>query len=313
MVPVPERWYERPVPVPAVPRPVADAPVDRLLGRATELAREWLLGMLAAAPLEALDALDATSFAQRAPELCGAVARALGSDAELARLGPAGELAELAAAAGRLVGVRDPAASVAAVERLRGILWAGSLEVLDRPDAELVAALGARLSHVCSVVAGAACAEEGRASPMAARPSAERLFERSGPRGLDARIAAGGRFALLLVELEDVRRLALADAGPVDRALGALREAVRGGDLVVQQGEGRAWVIADGLDRAGAGVLAHRMATSVRALGSWRGAPLLVSVGVAVHPEDGRDAPALVGAAEEGVFAARAAGTPVDR
>jgi hypothetical protein len=148
---------------------------------------------------------------------------------------------------------------------------------------------------------------------MAVRPSAERRFERSGPRGLDARIAAGGRFALLLVELEDVRRLVLADAGPVDRALGALREAVRGGDLVVQEGEGRAWVIADGLDRAGAGVLAHRLATSVRALGSWRGAPLLVSVGVAVHPEDGRDAPALVGAAEEGVFAARAAGTPVDR
>ena len=39
-----------------------------------------------------------------------------------------------------------------------------------------------------------------------------------------------------------------------------------------------------------------------------RGAPLRASVGIAVSPDDGTDAASLVAHADEGVFAARAAG-----
>ena len=72
--------------------------------------------------------------------------------------------------------------------------------------------------------------------------------------------------------------------------------------------DGRVWLIADGVTRAGAEAIARRLEGAVRALGSWRGAPLSAAVGVALHPHDGQDAAALAARAEEGGFAAAAAG-----
>src|SRR6059058_3091125 len=85
-------------------RPVADAPVAALVAAAEDLAKGWLLELVAAGPLDAAAALPFAELAREGPALCAAVARGLRDDAELARLAPGGDLAPLAARAGALAG-----------------------------------------------------------------------------------------------------------------------------------------------------------------------------------------------------------------
>lgn len=304
-------------PLSARPRPLADAPVDALLARAPDLARDWLLATLADAPVDLLSTLPAADFARRAPELCGALCRALGSDTELARLGVAGDLRALAAEVLPLAGARDAAAGVAAAERLRRVVLRGALEELRGAETELVLGLSDRLAYACSLVAGVG-PEGAPPAPLAVAPEQDEA-PTDPLRVLDAWLAdrtrAGRPLALLLAELDDRGRLDLiegsaAPGGGLSRQLlDAARTVLRDADAALPGEEGRVWLIADGVTRAGAEAIARRLEGAVRALGTWRGAPLTAAVGVALHPADGDDAAALAATAEEGVFAAAAAGT----
>jgi GGDEF domain-containing protein len=299
---------------------LADAPVDALLSRAAELARDWLLATLADAPVDMLSTLPAADFARRAPELCGALCRALSSDTELARLGVSGDLRALGAEVLPLAGAHDPAAGIAAVERLRRVLLRGALDEVRGAEAELAVGLADRLAYACSLVAGAgssgARAAVGSSTAATGESPADPLEV------LDTWLADAGRagrpLALLLAELDDRGRLDLiegsaAPGGGLSRQLlDAARTVMRDSDAALAGEEGRVWLIADGVTRPGAEAIARRLEGAVRALGSWRGAPLTAAVGVALHPHDGQDAAALAAAAEEGVFAAAAAGTGGD-
>jgi GGDEF domain-containing protein len=130
-------------------------------------------------------------------------------------------------------------------------------------------------------------------------------------------IARAGRaslpLSLLLVELEEAARLMAVDpAGEASATFGrfaqAVRMAVRRRDVLACETDSRAWIIARDTGRAGAQALGSRIATSVPAEESWRGAPLTVSVGLAVLGEDGYNAAALIDAAEQMRFAAEASG-----
>jgi GGDEF domain-containing protein len=119
--------------------------------------------------------------------------------------------------------------------------------------------------------------------------------------------------SLLLVELEEAERLLVvephADASATfGRFAQAVRTAVRRRDVLACETDSRAWIIARDTGRAGAQALGSRIATNVPAEGSWRGAPLTVSVGLAVLGEDGHNAAALIDAAEQTRFAAEASG-----
>ncbi len=70
-------------------------------------------------------------------------------------------------------------------------------------------------------------------------------------------------------------------------------------------------MIAAGTGRRGAEALAGRLADAVAETAAPQGAPLAVSVGIAVYGEDAWDADGLVGAADESALAARAAGVRV--
>ena len=72
--------------------------------------------------------------------------------------------------------------------------------------------------------------------------------------------------------------------------------------------DSRAWIIARDTGRAGAQALGSRIAVTVPGQESWRGAPLTVSVGLAVLGEDGHNASTLIEAAEQTRFAAEASG-----
>src|SRR4051812_606393 len=153
-------------------RPVADAPVAALIAASEDLAKAWLLELVAAGPLSAAPSLPLESLASEGPALCAAVARALGDDVELARLRPGGDLAALAARAGAVAGARDPGATVVALETLRRVIWDAALAEVPRAPAALVADLADRLAAVCATVVNASLA----APPPADEPADEPAF-----------------------------------------------------------------------------------------------------------------------------------------
>jgi len=132
-------------------------------------------------------------------------------------------------------------------------------------------------------------------------------------------------FAVLLVELVDLppsgtlhgggrREPSPHDsaqlAGRLERAL-ATASSPEGelGDWsgsLTRERPGRCWLLAPDTDHAGASALAQRLVRAVSAGAQYGEAPLDVAVGVAVCPEDGREAAALAAHADVGLYAARA-------
>jgi GGDEF domain-containing protein len=119
--------------------------------------------------------------------------------------------------------------------------------------------------------------------------------------------------SLLLVELDEAERMIAVEPGreasaTFGRFAQAVRTALRHRDVLACETESRAWIIARDTGRAGAQALGSRIVTAVPAEQSWRGAPLTVSVGLAVLGEDGHNAAALIDVAEQMRFAAEASG-----
>lgn len=391
-------------PRPHRPEPIGWGAVETLAGRAQTIAKGWLLLLLERAPLDAVGAIPAAALAAEGPALCAAVVRGLGSDAELARLSPGGDLAPLVGRVGPLCGARDAAATVAAVDALRACVWVSALEL--RPgdrDPRAVGELADRLAAVTAVVTATALAgavvapvhaapshppavaeppepawapddatppshdgiphapaqtpapsaaangagqqtwshpepalddlrdahdEHGSVTSLPARPAVD---PRDGPaaamddsdlwiatleRHIDRCQREGGGLALLRVELVDGDRVAASAPDgqahvPYGRLAQAVRRAIRRQDLVASDHQGRAWVIAPGVGRAGAIALAERIGAGVEGGEQWRGAPLSATIGFAVYGEDGRDAATLIDRAEEAMLAAAAAGAPI--
>lgn len=406
-------------PRPERPEPIGWGTVEPLAGRAQAIAKGWLLLLLERAPLDAVGAIPAAALAAEGPALCNAVVRALGSDVELDRLRPDGDLAALVGRVGALAGAApgDVAATVAAVDALRACIWAAALDAHAAADAAAVRALADRLGEVTAVVTGTAVAAVGAAvappaeaaaapapppaaaQPPAAAPAAapppavpapplhgdephdgepqyegghsngasdpfaEPVYDAPPPavhdlragqpaeaadapngsvtqlpqrpdaeprhamedgdlwiatleRHIDRCQREGGGLALLRVELVDAERVAASapegQAGvPYGRLAQAVRRAIRRQDLVASDHQGRAWVIAPGVGRAGALALAERIGAGVEHGETWRGAPLAATIGFAVYGEDGHDGPTLIDRAEEAMLAATAAGVRI--
>ncbi len=132
-------------------------------------------------------------------------------------------------------------------------------------------------------------------------------------RRVDRLLAHGAPVSVLVVDVEDAERLLAADLHgeartTLDRTERALREELRPGDAAVRERDGRLWVIGGGTTLEGARALGRRLAGAVSSSGNVGGVPLRAAVGIAVSPDDGTDAASLVAHADEGVFAARAAG-----
>ncbi len=187
----------------------------------------------------------------------------------------------------------------------------------------------ARQSHLRAVapVAAPLTSEQARATTEPARPTSEprppsyqRRAQAADPlwKGaladeLARAAGSGTTLSLLLIELEDAERMRAADFGQeananFSRFSQALRAVVRRQDILAWESDGRAWVIARDTGRLGARALGERAAASVRAAARWRGAPLTISVGVAVYPDDAREVEALLEAAREACVVAAASG-----
>ena len=129
---------------------------------------------------------------------------------------------------------------------------------------------------------------------------------------------SGSPLSLLLLELEEAERvMAVEPPGEAAATFGRFAQTVRGvmrrQDILACESDARAWIIARDTARAGAQALAARTAGSVRMAQAWRGAPLTVSIGVAVLGEDGSDSEELIDSAERSMLAAAAEGVGVHR
>ena len=314
------------------PRPVADAPVGSLADGAV-VAKTWLVALVEAAPLRAAAAVPAAELAIAGPSLCAAVLEALGSEAALDRLRPGGDRAALGARAGELAGAADAAAAVAAVEALRAAAW----ESLHSDDA----ALAIRLAHVCATVLEASLATApaklepppvpmpvpvpATASPVRA-PEPEVVIhdarstgEVSEPwrapveRRLERQLQDGRPFSVLAMEIDDLDRLLASATGrevveAIEAAERAICGVLRPADMLVRERLGRYWLTAPETDLPSGRTLGQRLADAVSAGASHHGVPLTMSIGLAVAPDDALDAEMLAAHADEGLFAARAAG-----
>ena len=134
-------------------------------------------------------------------------------------------------------------------------------------------------------------------------------------RRLERREQDGRPFAVFVVEVDDLDRLLAAQSGR-EVAL-ALETAERGltaelapADLVVRERLGRWWLTSPDRDPAAARDLGTRVATAI-AHAQLGGAPLSASIGLATCPGDGDTLDTLASRADEGMFAARAAGVPL--
>jgi GGDEF domain-containing protein len=131
-------------------------------------------------------------------------------------------------------------------------------------------------------------------------------------RRLERRVVDGRPFAVFVVEIDDLDRLLASQTGrevaiALETAERGLTAELAPADLVVRERLGRWWLTSPDRDPAAARDLGTRVAAAIaRAqLGS---APLSVSIGVAGCPADGESLETLAGRADEGMFAARAAG-----
>jgi GGDEF domain-containing protein len=123
----------------------------------------------------------------------------------------------------------------------------------------------------------------------------------------------GSSFAVLLVEIVDIERLRQAEpADELSRLTSqvedALARGLRPADSLTCEIPGRYWLLAPQTDVTGAQLLAERIARAVRTTAGHRGTPLEVAVGIAVCPDDGRQASELAAHADVGLYAARADG-----
>ncbi len=289
---------------------MGDAPIGGLLERGEELAKGWLIALVEQMPLEQVGEMfpAGADFARDAPRLCEALVRGLMDEAALRRIEAGGELEPLASRAGELVGARDAEEVARSVDALLAVIWSALRAELGGADADMVAAVAERLALVGEVA---------RAATLRAVVSGGQW-----PGALEEEITRCARtrapLSLLLVELEDIDRLVAASpAGEAaairDRFARAVGEATSRQDIVVAEGEARAWVIARDTERRGASALASRLDSAVSALPSRRVAPLAVDIGIAVLGEDAHDAAGMIEAAEVAKFAAQASGIQVGR
>jgi GGDEF domain-containing protein len=129
---------------------------------------------------------------------------------------------------------------------------------------------------------------------------------------LERRVVDGRPFAVFVVEVDDLDRLLASQTGrevaiALETAERGLTAELAPADLVVRERLGRWWLTSPDRDPVAAHDLGTRVAAAI-ARAQLGGAPLSVSIGVAGCPADGESLEALAGRADEGMFAARAAG-----
>lgn len=165
---------------------------------------------------------------------------------------------------------------------------------------------------------GGASGSGGDAGAAASRGDAGALWLGALENEISRAQASGASLSLLLAELDEADRMLAVEpvsvaAATFGKFAQAVRSVVRRQDILACESDTRAWIIARDTGRPAAQALRLRVAQAVRDAEAWRGAPMTVSVGVAVLGEDGPDSESLIEVAEEAALAAAAGGIGIIR
>ncbi len=122
--------------------------------------------------------------------------------------------------------------------------------------------------------------------------------------------AEGGRFSVLMLDLDDFKGFNDACGHPAGDALlagvgGAMRGATRAGDGIYRYGGDEFAVILPGATRIEAFEVVERIRRGVAAIPSPTGPRVTISAGVACYPEDGLTKDELVSAADQSMYLAK--------
>lgn len=304
-----------------------------------QLAKDWLLEVIERSPLTDVKALPLGWIAQEAPPL---IAEILG---QISDPGPARELRLPPAALARAAALASERDAEAAMERIPLELAALQSLLIEAIDRELpqrdrgeLGRAAVRLAEIFGAIQSTAMAalvpdRVGEAAPPGATPSAP--LPLSGPTAPPATAAAPPSslrdsietliaehrhskrpFALAHLEIEGAERISKgygegAADGMVTAVAGILRGQLDDSQSFFQPGNGQMVVLAPGAEPIELVGLAIRVAELVARSQGERGPRVNVVAGIAGFPANGESAEALLEAAEEAAWAARATGDQV--
>ena len=305
---------------PAPPR----GSLARLDARRDELAKAWLVRLIERASLDEIRDLPTQRIATEMPELISDVLAAAGGsdphDMPAEALGRAERLAGLRGGGSATDVTRDVAAIGSVVVEALGS-HAGEL------DGEALARLAAGVGDAVGALQGAAVETfiSRRARELESVADSDPLTGlfnlRHLRRELDTALALqkryGRPFALLVLDLDGLKRVndsqgrQAGDRVLVQAAL-AMRRTIRAVDVPARIGGDEFCLLATDQDGAAALPLGERLAEAVRTeTADGAGPGITAAVGVVSCPEHGVEAAALLEAADQAMYTAKAGGDPV--
>ena len=303
-------------------------PLARLEHTREELAKAWIVRVIGRASLEEIKDLPTDRIAAQLPDLISDILVAASGDADPYEMTP--ESHERAARLAELRDSPEPAAAdlardVAAIQSVILEALAGDAGEI---GAEQTALIAARVSDAVSAVSAAAVETlvARRSRELESLASSDALTGLSNLEPLHGELqqalATGKRyshpFALLVLDVDGLKRVndsrgqAAGDRVLVQVAL-AVRRSVRAVDTPARIGGDEFCVLAPHQTVAGAKAMAARLAEAVAAETTGLGgdAEVSVSIGVVSSPEHGAEAEALLEAADQAMYRAKAGGESV--
>ena len=293
-----------------------------------ELAKAWLVRVIARASLDEIKELPTDRIAAQLPDLISDVLAAANGDGDPFDMSP--DSHERAARLAELREAREPSAADLArdVTALQAVILEALGEDADGIGPAEMARLAGRVAEAVGALQAAAVETlvKRRSRELEALANTDALTGLSNLRHLNDDLGTQLEltrryetpFALLVLDIDGLKRVNDAQGHQAgDRLLVqvaiAIRRAVRSVDTPARIGGDEFCVIAPNQTASSARILADRLADSItRETGGTGGEPGVgVSIGVVSCPEHGTDAETLLGVADQAMYRAKAGGDQV--
>jgi diguanylate cyclase (GGDEF)-like protein len=303
-----------------------DAPIERLDEARGELAKAWLLRVVAQSSLEEIERLPTGRIARDLPDLIGEIARAAADDASPAGAAARGvewakRLAELTGRGGTIDSqlIRD-------IAGLQSVMITALHQQLRSLDAVATLRAVERLTDLFSSLQADAVEEVlrqrsrelewlGTTDELTGLHN-ERYLQQHMHHLLRVQQRYGHPFALLLIDIDGLKRIndaygrAAGDRTLVDVAT-ALGESIRAVDTPIRMSDDEFCVLAPQQTATRARVLAERVAAAIESVEGPAAQMLGVTVGIASCPQDASEVDKLLELVETAMYRAKAAGEKV--